>query len=569
VPHAVPRILSRHLSEDREGILGPAILGPAMHGPFGRRLPIVLALLLASAAGCHAPRTGKTDWKVGPTRFDSVQVVLERHAKAVERLPVEERCQLMPYGASVTTEEAEDLLPNSVLTLEAARSIAIRANPDIHAAQARLDAARSRIAEARARYFPTVVLTHTSARTFHTPASRNRLNMALQPTQSVPADIDNIGTWDYAVTTLLNTLRRPLFGGGKPKGNRNPFSEHSTAMTATWTVFDGFVRKAQLLAAKQLRRAARHSLVDVERLIIQAVDAAYHQVQLAGERLRITKADAAFGREQLEETQKLRAAGRATKADVYNFRVRVLAAQANVTAATGLRETGRVVLAELMGLSDVTLPDDLTLSPLAEETEEEMVVPEAKPWIEQAMANRPDLLQFEAVLKSEQENVRAAKGLYSPVMAVSGSWGFDRSSNLKYDVEDQSSAAALELRWELFSGGSRRARVRAAESARAEAAAMMNRLRLAVQAEVRTAIIDLADVQEQIRLQRESVETARENRRIIQVAYVAGKETLTRLNEAQRDFIEAEANLALARIRLRQAWSDLHAAAATYRETVG
>ena len=80
---------------------------------------------------------------------------------------------------------------------------------------------------------------------------------------------------------------------------------------------------------------------------------------------------------------------------------------------------------------------------------------------------------------------------------------------------------------------------------------------------MRKAIIDLTDAQVQIRLRRESLATARENRRIVQAAYVAGKETLTRLNEAQRDFIEAEANLALARIRLRKAWSDLYAAAAT------
>jgi outer membrane protein TolC len=156
---------------------------------------------------------------------------------------------------------------------------------------------------------------------------------------------------------------------------------------------------------------------------------------------------------------------------------------------------------------------------------------------------------------------------------LSGSWGFDRSSTLRYTVQDQSSAGAIDVRWELYTGGARRAKVRAAESARAEAAAALNRLRLAVQSEVRRSVIDVTDAQQQIRLQRERLETARENRRLIQAAYVAGKETLTRLNQAQRDFIEADANLALARIRLRQSWSDLNAAAATYEappeETAG
>jgi outer membrane protein TolC len=512
---------------------------------------MTLALLLVPAAGCRTP-------------LDNVQMILERHARAVENFPDNERFQLMPYGSAVTTEQADDLLPAGVMTIQDARSVAIRANPDIHAAQARLAAARARIAEAQARFLPAVALSHASARTFHTPASRNRLNMPLlQTAQTVPVDADSPS---FTLTTLLNALRRPLFGTDGAKGNRNSFSEHSTSLTATWTVFDGFVRDSLVLAAKQLHEAAKQSLVDVGRLIIQAVNAAYYQVQLAEEQIRITQADADFGQEQLEETEKLRAAGRATQADVANFRVRVLAARAGVTAAVGLRETGRVVLAELMGLPEGTLPEELALSPLTEETEEEMTAPQVDPWIDRAMADRPDLRQLEATLKSEEENVRATKGLYSPTLGFSGSWGFDRSSDVGYSVQDQSSAAGLELRWEIFTGGSRHAKVLAAESVRAEAAAGLNRQRFAIHAEVRKAIIDLANAQEQIRLQREGLKTARENRRIVQAGYLAGKETLTRLNEAQRDFIEADANLALARIRLRQAWSDLHAASASYDE---
>ena len=52
----------------------------------------------------------------------------------------------------------------------------------------------------------------------------------------------------------------------------------------------------------------------------------------------------------------------------------------------------------------------------------------------------------------------------------------------------------------------------------------------------------------------------------MEAGYRAGKDDLTRLNDAQRDVIRADANLALARIRLRQAWSDLAAAAATHGE---
>ncbi|UCE60872.1 MAG: TolC family protein [Phycisphaerales bacterium] len=517
-------------------------------------LLFLAALGVVPAIGCRAP-------------LSRVRIALQRHREAVEKLPEETQTPLpVLLTEDAAAECVENMVSGDALTLDTARRIAIRSNPDIHAAQARLENARWRIAEARSAFLPTLVLTHNWTKTFHTPASRNRLNTALQPASTLPTDVSTQG---LAVTTLLNAIRGPLFGLGKAQGDRNPFSEHSTAFTVSWTVFDGFVREARLLAAKHLHHASKAALVDAKRLIIQAVDAAYYQVQFAEEQLRIAEADEVFSLEQLEETEKLRAAGRATIADVANFRVRMLSARANVTAARGARETGRVVLTELLGADVDTLNSELQLSPLEDETEENMTTPDPGPWIERAMTNRPDIQQIENVLRSDAEQIRAAKGLYVPSIAVSGSWGYDRSSNIRYSVEDQSSAAGLEFRWELYSGGYRRSRVHQAESSRAETSAKLSRLRLAVQSQVRQAVIDLENAQEQIVLRREALDTAAENRRVVQVGYVAGKETLTRLNEVQRDFITAEADLALARVRLRQAWSDLHAAAATYPEMNG
>jgi len=517
------------------------------------RLCCILMGGVVLLASCRAP-------------LGDVQMMLERHNRALAKLPDESRARLMPYGTPVTTEEAAVLIPSGPLSLDTARAVAIRANPDIHAAQARLAEARASVAEARAQFLPTVFLSHSSTRTFHVPASRNRLSTLSQPQPSLPSDVQ---LNSFAATTLLNAIRLPLFGVPDPEGDSRSFSEHSTALAASWTIFDGFVREANLLAAKMLHEASWASLGDVERLIVRAVDVAYYQVQLAIEQIRIAKADEAFSQDQLNETEKLRAAGRGTTADVNNFHVRMLAARANVTAAVGLRDTGLVALAELMGLPNAMPPEGLTMPPLAEETEAEMTLPEAEPWVQLAVENRPDLRQLLRTLAASEERVRATRGLFMPTLGLTSSWGFDRSSNLRYEVDDQSSAAVLEFRWDLFTGGARRARLRQAESRRAESAANVNRLKLAIQSEVRQSIFDLRDAQEQIRLQRENVVVAKDNRRVVQAGYLAGKETLNRLNEAQRDYLTADADLTLARIRLRQAWSDLNAAAGTYTDTVG
>jgi outer membrane protein len=457
-------------------------------------------------------------------------------------------------------ESVADVLPEDVLTLDTARSLAVRGNPDVHAALARLQAARARIREQQGRYLPTIAVQHSSTRTFHTPASRNRISL---PTQTVsptlPTDVNE--AQDYALTQIVSALARPLVGTPQPRGNTNSFSEHSTGLSLSWVLFDGFVREAQVLTARYRQRASRHALADTRRLILRAIDSAYYQVQLAEEELRIARADVEFSRDQLEVTRKLLDAHRATSADVANFEVRVLGAQAEVKAAEGARETGRVALAELLGMANASLPVPLELDELHEETPALMTPPEADNWVARACAQRPDLQQWGQVMRARAEEVRAAQGLYFPTVNLSTTWGFDRSSTLKYREDDQSSAAAIEMRWELYNGGRRESQIRQAEQARAEAAAVYRRLRLSVMAQVRQAVIDVGIAQEQIRLRRESLATAAENRRLVEQAYRAGKESLLRLNEAQRDYIAADAELARARIRLRQAWSDLAAAA--------
>src|SRR5262249_12057361 len=161
----------------------------------------------------------------------------------------------------------------------------------------------------------------------------------------------------------------------------------------------------------------------------------------------------------------------------------------------GMIETGRVVLAELMGVPIVELPPELQLTPLANETESEMSEPQSGPFLERALRERTDVLQLCEILQAEEENVRRAKSTYNPTILGSASWGFDRTANMHYSEDDQSSAAGIELRWEIFSGGRRDAQVRVAEGNRAEAAANLNRMRLSVQSEVRKAIIDVTRAQ--------------------------------------------------------------------------
>jgi len=464
------------------------------------------------------------------------------------------------YGPDGQAEGGPDVLVSGLLSLEESRRIALSASPDVHAVRARIEQALARIDEARSLYFPTLTLNHGSSRTFQTPRSRNTFSIPIsQPLPDIPANLQDVN-----FSTILELLSMPFFGRADSGPITRSFSQHTTTLAATWTLFDGFAREAQLLAAKYASGAARMALVDSQRLLVQAVDEAYYQVQLGWEQRRIAQADLDFSREQLDVTRKWLEAGRATPGDVKNFEVRVHNAETDLVAARGLTDKARTVLAELMGIDDAKLPDELEVSPLAEEVEAELAVPNVDEWIERALKARPDLAAKEFELQSKTQEVRLAKAQFSPGVFASGAYGFDRTSNMAYGEGDQASSGAIEMRWQLFTGGFRTSQVRRTEAERVEAAAELRRWKQRAVSEVRQAVIDLVDAQERVRLQRLNLASATENRRIVQAEYAAGKSTLVRLNEAQRDLIAAEASLASSRIRLRQAWSALRAAAAVW-----
>ncbi|KAB2947909.1 MAG: TolC family protein [Phycisphaerae bacterium] len=519
----------------------------------GRRISAVCAAA-ALIVGCRGFEQTAARYKSVPQEFD---------LRPARRSGVE--ASLNADGADPETENADSeasvplLDEGGVLTLERAVEQALRGNPDLQAALARLEAAQARVGQAQAAFWPLVAFTHASSRTFHTPASRNRLALGLQQPTILTTPSDSSTLLD--LTTILGLLRLPLFSNLDLKGDRNSFSEHTTAFSLSWLVYDGFAREARERASRHLESASKAAREDAARLIRRSVTTAYHQAQLGEGQLRIAAADEAFGREQLEATRRLLAAQKAAPTDVTNFELRVTAAQANLAAAQGIRDTSLVVLAELLGLAGGRLPEGARLAELSAETAEDLSAPDAAHWLAEAARQRPDLRQLEAFLRSQDENVLAAQALYSPMISLTASWGFTRPSNIEYSVEDQATAAGVEVRWDIFTGGMRRQKVLEAGALRREAEALLRRQHLAVESQVRQAVIEVVRTQREIELNARAVEMSRKIRDAVRAGYDAGKETLTRLNETQRDYITADAELILSRIRLREAWNELRSAA--------
>ena len=97
------------------------------------------------------------------------------------------------------------------------------------------------------------------------------------------------------------------------------------------------------------------------------------------------------------------------------------------------------------------------------------------------------------------------------------------------------------------------------ESTVQEAQSSLENTKINLKAEVASAVATLISAQEQLALQRSNAKLVQQVRDLVEKEYAAGQASLVRLNEAQRDLVAAQGNLALSLVSMRQAWENLRA----------
>ena len=145
------------------------------------------------------------------------------------------------------------------------------------------------------------------------------------------------------------------------------------------------------------------------------------------------------------------------------------------------------------------------------------------------------------------------KSVYYPQVSAFASQDAQTSDNGRLEEDDFGHTVGISLSYSLFAGGRNRAGVAEARHQLSEAEYEHESLRLNIAQEVRQAVINLRAAQETLVLQRTTAEYVNTNRDLVEKEYRAGQGTLARLNQAQRDLVEAEARLALARVAVYSA----------------
>lgn len=475
---------------------------------------------------------------------------------------------LAPARTPLETGEAAPALP-ATLDLETAQREALARNPSLLQVGEQVAQARARVKQARSLYYPQLEAGYSGTYAWLSDADVEAAQESLDSNDDLLEGLDEFiaeGNADLPRRTLRD-LRRAIRQNRADLGEaRSELEEtvesYTVELTAGYLLFDGFSRKYTAAMAKFGRREIEQAEREARRLLLSAVAQSFYGVQLARENIEVARADIGFNRRLLKDAKALRARGKGSTSDVLNFEVRLRAAQTSLLVAVRDHEAARFALALLMGLPGGLLPDTTRVKRLASETPEEMKTPAAEQALQYALDHRPDLLQRSYGVRRAEAGVRQRYGAFYPRISLFASYGGSRNGDSTFREEDLSTAVGFNVSYEIFSGGRRRAELTEARHAQREAEIHRRDLELEVLSEVRNALLDLSIAQQQLILQRATAGHVEKNRGLVVKEYNAGKATLARLNQAQRDLVEAQVRLTLARITLRQNRYELRTATA-------
>ncbi|MBU0969974.1 MAG: TolC family protein [Proteobacteria bacterium] len=411
-------------------------------------------------------------------------------------------------------------IPQGNLTLTRACDLALEKNPGILQARERINGAKAVLVQANSAWKPSISAT----------GHFNAYDATTQP--------------DWAQTQ---------------RGSES-FNEYSAGIAMSWLAFNGFAREADILASKYGIEQSEQSYQDTQRLLIRSVSLTYYQAQIAIENMIIARQNRDFNR-TLEKDAKLKyQIGAVPEADMLNFSVRVLKAETDYLAAQQDFDITCTALAQLMAVDGARLSPKML--PQRSRLQINHMTPEFEIEIAFARENRPDLKALDKNILALNEKYRGAKGNYYPrVYLVSGVDYLYQDEKLVVDEEEHTSYLGINFQWDIYTGGKRAGKT---SEIYADIQTLKQRRKETLQsmeAEIREAILRAKTAWETWKHQRKTLEMTQTIRGSIEMAYKVGKSPLTRLNEAQTDFVNAAGAEAASRIQYLISLVNLDAAA--------
>ena len=335
---------------------------------------------------------------------------------------------------------------------------------------------------------------------------------------------------------------------------------------ATLLLFDGFARELETIIAKEEYNKSRAAEKNVRRLLERAVAYAYYDMLLAGEEIIINGEDLDFQKSALQQAEVRFRNGHVSKASVLNFKILAARAESNISSARYRRRVAFHALCALMGCTPRQLPENVVLQPVSTDLFPQLY--NESFYLELAICHRPDLKMEKIALNIAYRNRQKAFASFFPEIRLFSelslaTYNADYGGYRVSDAHSRQGGFVYggEITWNLFKGWDTVNKVRQQKVLEKIAMWGLNTAFLEIAAEIRDARANCQNARYQTRIFRDMAQWVREQRDLVFSEYLNGRETITRLNEAQSTLIEAQRKLAVSAIESNKAAAQLAAAA--------
>jgi outer membrane protein TolC len=395
---------------------------------------------------------------------------------------------------------------DSPLTLADAVALALRQNPQIQASEDQAQAAKARIGQARAGWFPR-----------------------LDASQGFTRGNNPV----YVFGSLLTQRQFTAADFALPKLNApTPLDNFQSQIAGQVSLFDSGRTYLREKGARQMASAASDETLQARQDLIFDVVRGYYGVIVAREDLQAAKQALVTAESNEARVRTMEKAGLVVTSDLLSAQVFRAQMQDREIRAQNHLEVAQLNLARELGMVSGALPAvsgtlEQPSTPLAPVNE----------WVTAALANRPLLHAAEMQSRAAASNRKLAKADFGPRIGLFAD--VERDAETMGGPSGTNWVAGARIDLNLFSGGAQRAQLEEATAKQQEARHQLEWLRSGIQLQVRQAYLDAQAAVQRAAAARDAVKQAAESLRIIQNRYQAGLVTITELLRAQSAEIDA------------------------------
>jgi outer membrane protein len=420
--------------------------------------------------------------------------------------PIEPKISVTPLPPPVDVPPPPNTpadVPNRPLTADEAARIALRYQPSIAVARANYAGAQGLTQQARSFLGPSVSVpityTHVEAISHSNSAVSATTTASEQGLVASP------------------TLRQLIFDFNHTRDQvrQQQFQERSLGYAVTQSQYDTTltVKQAFYTYVQNTR------LVDVNTANLHSTQA---QLDLAEARLH---------------------AGLGLPSDVVQAQTAVSEAVLNLNLAQNAVTTSRIALAQDMGI------DPRTPIQAADTPEPAPSITDVPGLVATALRQRPEMLEAQATLRSNQYGVSVARTTNSPSLSAN-------AGLLSHDdqvlPEDNFFIVGASLTWTPFDSGYTAGRVKQARALVAAAEAQLANTRLSVTSDVSQSYVNVRQAEQRVVTAQSEVANAQESVRLQEGRYRAGLGTFLDVITAQAALVTAQTDLVNAQTAVNQ-----------------